>query len=71
MNDKKLNRSVESIAATIIHESVHVVNDSEQQYTFGYGNNSLANKENIAPYWIGDLALRMLSRNDVIAHMII
>lgn len=60
LNYKKLNREVEDIAATIIHESVHALDDAEKDFTFGHGNNSSVGKENSAPYWIGNLAYRML-----------
>lgn len=61
LNFKKLNRSSESIAATVIHESIHAVDDSEEQYTFGHGNNSPVGKDNTAPYWIGNLAYKLLT----------
>jgi len=64
LNYKKLNRSIESIAATIIHEAIHAVDDAEQVYTFGHGNNSPVGKQNTAPYWIGNLALTMLLNSD-------
>ena len=60
LNFKKLDRSAESIAATIIHESVHAVDNTTEMYTFGHGNNSAVGKENTAPYWIGNLANSML-----------
>lgn len=64
LNHKKLNREVEDIAATIIHESVHALDDSNASYTFGHGNNSPVGKENTAPYWIGNLTYRMLKNNN-------
>lgn len=60
LNRRKLNRETEDIAATIIHESVHALDDSEAQYGFGHGDNSPVGKANTAPYWIGNLAYRML-----------
>ncbi|HEX5149924.1 MAG TPA: hypothetical protein VFW07_00670 [Parafilimonas sp.] len=63
LNYKKLNRSSESITATIIHESIHAVDNNETQYTFGHGNNSPIGKENTAPYWIGNLAYSILTGN--------
>ncbi len=63
LNFKKLNREVESIAATIIHESIHALDDAEDTYTFGHGNNSPIGKDNTAPYWIGNLAYKMLKNN--------
>jgi hypothetical protein len=63
LNFKKLDRASEDIAATIIHESIHALDDSENNYTFGHGNNSPVGKENTAPYWIGNLAFKMLTNN--------
>lgn len=60
LNFKKLDREIEGIAATIIHESIHALDDAEENYTFGHGNNSPKGKHNTAPYWIGNLAYRML-----------
>jgi hypothetical protein len=65
LNFKKLDREIESIAATIIHESIHALDNAEEAYTFGHGNNSPVGKENTAPYWIGNLANRMLKNNPV------
>jgi hypothetical protein len=69
LNFKKLDRSTESIAATIIHETIHAVDDAEHLYTFGHGNNSPVGKENTAPYWIGNLAHQMLTGNNEIASL--
>lgn len=63
LNFKKLDREIEDIAATIIHESIHALDDAEATYTFGHGNNSSAGKDNTAPYWIGNLAYRILKNN--------
>jgi hypothetical protein len=60
LNLKKLKRSPESIAATIIHECVHALDNHSKEYTFGHGNNSSIGKENTAPYWIGNLAYKLL-----------
>lgn len=63
INEKKLNRSSESIAATIIHESIHALDHNEVDFTFGHGNNSSKGKGNTAPYWIGNLAYKLF-KND-------
>ncbi len=63
LNVRKLRRSPESIAATIIHEIVHALDRQATEYTFGHGNNSSVGKGNSAPYWIGNLAYRMLMNN--------
>lgn len=61
LNFKKLNREVAEIAATILHEAIHALDHEQKTYTFGHGNNSPIGKQNTAPYWIGNLAYRMLS----------
>ena len=63
LNLKKLNRKAESIAATIIHESLHALDNEAIDYTFGHGNNSVKGKGNTAPYWIGNLANKILSND--------
>jgi hypothetical protein len=63
LNLKKLNRTTESIAATIIHECIHVIDNAASEYTFGHGDNSSKGKGNTAPYWIGNLANKMLHAN--------
>lgn len=63
LNFKKLDREIEDIAATIIHESIHALDDAEETYTFGHGNNSPKGKDNTAPYWIGNLAYQILKNN--------
>lgn len=60
INLRKLDRSAESIAATIIHESLHALDNEAVDFTFGHGNNSSKGKENTAPYWIGNLAHKIL-----------
>lgn len=63
INLKKLDRETEDIAATIVHESIHALDNECLEYTFGHGNNSSIGKENTAPYWIGNLAYQIL-KND-------
>ena len=63
LNLKKLDRETEDIAATIVHESIHALDDESVEYTFGHGNNSSIGKDNTAPYWIGNLAYQIL-KND-------
>lgn len=60
LNLKKLDREIEDIAATIIHESIHALDDECLEYTFGHGNNSSVGKDNTAPYWIGNLVYQIL-----------
>ncbi|WP_290702094.1 hypothetical protein [Lacinutrix sp.] len=63
LNLKKINRKPEDIAATIIHESIHALDNEAIDYTFGHGNNSSKGKANTAPYWIGNLALKILNND--------
>jgi hypothetical protein len=64
LNAKKLDREVEDIAATIIHEAIHALDEELEDYNFGHGNNKAKGKDNTAPYWIGHLAYRMLTRKE-------
>ncbi|GEQ87429.1 hypothetical protein ULMS_29370 [Patiriisocius marinistellae] len=70
LNLKKLNRSSRSIAATIIHESLHALDHEAIDYTFGHGNNSSKGKSNTAPYWIGNLANKIL-KDDFDAELLV
>ena len=63
INELKLEREEESIAATIIHESIHALDHAVEDYTFGHGSNRAHNKENTAPYWIGNLAYKILTND--------
>lgn len=56
LNRNKLNRSIGSIAGTLIHETVHSVDRSLKNHRFGHRGNSRNGKENSAPYWIAGLA---------------
>lgn len=60
LNLKKIDREIQDIAATIIHESIHALDDECIEYTFGHGNNSSIGKDHTAPYWIGNLAYQIL-----------
>jgi hypothetical protein len=60
LNTRKLDRSMASIVGTILHEAVHAV-DARSPLDFGHGRNSSAGKDNSAPYWIGNLAISMVS----------
>ncbi len=59
LNENKLNHSTEHIAATIIHESIHAL-DQISTVSFGRGDDRGQGKGNTAPYWIGNLAYRIL-----------
>jgi len=60
LNSRRLDRSLASICATIIHECVHALDATEEGLRFGHGDNNPNGKENTAPYWIGDLAFEMV-----------
>ncbi|MCB9163593.1 MAG: hypothetical protein H6592_04015 [Flavobacteriales bacterium] len=61
LNSRRLDRSLASICATIVHECVHAVDALDKDLRFGHGGNDPNGKENTAPYWIGDLAYEMIS----------
>jgi len=63
LNVKKLDRPIHEITATIIHECVHALDEENQQYSFGHGDNSPKYKGETAPYWIGNEAIRILKGN--------
>lgn len=61
LNKRKLKRSIESIASTIVHEYIHLLDYASDDYNFGHGDNSSVNKENTAPYWIDILVYELLT----------
>lgn len=63
LNFKKLDPEIEDIAATIIDESIHTIDDAQETFTFGHGINSSVGKDNTAPYWFGNLAYRILKNS--------
>lgn len=67
LNGKKLDREIEDIAATIIHEAIHALDEETEDYSFGHGNNKAIGKDNTAPYWIGHLAYKMLTQANTIS----
>lgn len=64
LNVKRLNRGIAEIVGTIIHECIHALDDANDEYTFGHGNNSPRDKDNTAPYWIGNLAVKCISGDE-------
>jgi hypothetical protein len=64
LNEAKLDREMADVAATIIHEAIHALDDSEPGYQFGHGSNSPRGKENTAPYWIGNRAYQLLTAGE-------
>jgi len=55
INARKRGRPVEKIINTIVHETVHIV-DNNVDNRFGHGSNNPKGKEKTAPYLIGRLA---------------
>lgn len=61
LNVRRLDRSPESVAATIVHECVHAVDSQHATLDFGHGKNGARGKENTAPYFIDAIAYEMLA----------
>lgn len=55
LNTRKLARSDASIANTIVHEYIHILDSYNEQYSFGHGSNNRSGKDNSAPYKVGDM----------------
>lgn len=55
LNARKMDRPVGDIIETLVHETVHLV-DNENDMSFGHGDNSPQGKGLTAPYLIGRLA---------------
>ena len=62
LNRWSLGRSLDGLCNALVHQCIHAVNANFQQYSFGHGNNSTEGKENTAPYWIADLAQKMITK---------
>jgi len=67
LNQWHFNRSIPSFCNTLVHKIVQAVNADNPQYEFGHGNNSPDGKENTAPYWIGNLAEKIISNEHKLA----
>lgn len=61
LNKWNLNRSVESLCNTLMHQCVHAVNADFPQFSFGHGDGTATGKENTAPFWIAAMAQRLIS----------
>ncbi len=66
LNKWNLNRSVESLCNTLMHQCIHAVNALFPQFSFGHGDNSTAGKENTAPFWIAAMAQRLISDDNTL-----
>lgn len=64
LNKWNLNRPVESICNTLMHQCVHALNACYPQFHFGHGDNSNTGKENTAPYWIAALAQNYIAADN-------
>ena len=56
INTAKLDRSLGSVVATLLHEFIHMVDNYDTLHSYGHGDNSARGKQNTAPYWIDNLA---------------
>ena len=65
LNTRKLNRTVASICATLIHEAIHAADAIDHQLSYAHGDNDATGKENTAPYWIDSLAYKIVSGGDI------
>jgi hypothetical protein len=71
LNIWKIDRSVASICNSIIHGAVHAVNAQINLYYFnhcyfGHGDSRREGKEKTAPYAIGAIAQKLLSKDEAI-----
>ncbi len=56
LNSSRINRTIWSLGATIVHEASHVVDEFYKDASFGHGSNSNKGKNKTFPYFIGDKA---------------
>lgn len=62
LNTRHLNRSEASIGATVVHETVHCVDNTQPYYNFSHGDNSYNHtKDDCAPIWLADVGYKHLS----------
>lgn len=61
LNVRRLDRTSDDIARTLVHEWVHAVDDIHP-LDFHHGNNSPKGKGNSAPYWIDHRAGKLLAK---------
>ena len=69
LNSRKLNRNWDkdineaSIAGSIVHEIIHLVDNKFKDFSFGHAGNSSKGKENTAPYRWGREAKKWILKN--------
>jgi hypothetical protein len=62
LNTRKFNRSEAAIGSTIGHETVHNIDASKPEYSFGHGDNKYtSDKDACAPQWFSDVLYKHLS----------
>ncbi len=61
-----MERSVPSLCDTMLHACVHAVNAENPKYNFGHTGINENDAANTAPYWIGNLAQKMISGDEAI-----
>lgn len=62
VNSLGLNRPLWQVAATVVHEVSHVVDEYFPEYEFGHGSNSPNGKSMTFPYFIDEKAERWIKR---------
>jgi len=62
LNSRRLDRSVESISGTIMHELVHCADNAFPNIRCGHGSNDSHNKDGSFPYWLGYWAKNYLQK---------
>lgn len=61
LNNKRLNRSIGSIAATLVHEYIHLLDFANEEYWFGHSSNRRRGNGETAPHKIDNLVYRLLT----------
>lgn len=56
INSWNIGRSIWSVAATVVHEACHIVDERYPKASFGHGNNSANGKSLTFPYFIDERA---------------
>lgn len=62
LNNRKLNGALDELdlAATLVHEFIHLVDFENDNFFFGHEGNTSNGKDNTAPYWIDSLTEKIL-----------
>lgn len=66
LNKWNLNRPVESLCNTLMHECVHAVNAAFPQFSFGHGDEDCETNDNTAPFRIAALAQQFIAADNSI-----